>query len=240
MTPDRRERAVALGGTVLVHAALGALLLGGLGVRFERTEQPVLNAFEVPLPVPSPSPAQAARDAAPREEGRAAPPALDARPKPVAAPLPPIPLPPPPMVAPRVAADGIESSAGAAPVAGPGTGAGGVGDGLGAGSGGSGTGGGGGGTRATYLSGTITARDWPRAASRAGATGSVTVRYTVTASGRVEGCRVVVSSGRSDLDEATCRLIEQRFRYRPARDAVGRAVAEQRAWRQDWWFAARD
>ena len=35
---------------------------------------------------------------------------------------------------------------------------------------------------------------------------------------------MIGSSGYAAFDEATCRLIEQRFRFRPARDESGRAV----------------
>jgi protein TonB len=38
----------------------------------------------------------------------------------------------------------------------------------------------------------------------------------------VTGCRVTRSSGSRALDSTTCRLIEQRFRFRPSRDALGR------------------
>ena len=44
--------------------------------------------------------------------------------------------------------------------------------------------------------------------------------------GASSGCEVVKSSGSAELDGTTCRLIERRFRYRPARDAQGRAIAE--------------
>ena len=37
-------------------------------------------------------------------------------------------------------------------------------------------------------------------------------------------CTVLRTSGYEVFDNATCRLIEQRFRYTPARDASGRAV----------------
>ncbi|HYD38320.1 MAG TPA: energy transducer TonB, partial [Allosphingosinicella sp.] len=45
-------------------------------------------------------------------------------------------------------------------------------------------------------------------------------------SGRVSDCKVTRSSGSPALDSVTCRLIVARFRYRPARDAEGRPIAE--------------
>jgi protein TonB len=47
------------------------------------------------------------------------------------------------------------------------------------------------------------------------------VRFLVHTDGRPRDCVVTRSSGNPVLDETTCRLIEQRFRYRPARDASG-------------------
>ncbi|MDQ2893168.1 MAG: energy transducer TonB, partial [Pseudomonadota bacterium] len=111
---------------------------------------------------------------------------------------------------------------------------GGVRDGLGSGARGSGTGGGG--TGARLIRGQIVNRDYPRDARRDKLGGSVTVRFTVTADGRARGCSVMQSSGVASLDATTCRLVEQRFRYAPARDAAGSPIAEQRGWRQTWWL----
>ena len=47
----------------------------------------------------------------------------------------------------------------------------------------------------------------------------------MTTGGRVEGCRVERSSGYQVLDTATCRLVTERFRFRPARDSAGRVIA---------------
>lgn len=65
-------------------------------------------------------------------------------------------------------------------------------------------------------------RDYPPAASAAGASGAVTVRYMVGADGRVTSCEVSESAGNADLDSATCRLIQERYRFEPARDRSGR------------------
>jgi protein TonB len=55
--------------------------------------------------------------------------------------------------------------------------------------------------------------------------GTVYVRYTVQADGYVTNCSVTKSSGHFRLDRATCEIIEDRFRYRPALDTGGRPVA---------------
>ena len=70
----------------------------------------------------------------------------------------------------------------------------------------------------------ISYMDYPEAAIRAGAGGSVTVKLTVGRDGRVGGCAVLVGSGRSDLDAQTCRSARMRARFRPAADASGAAV----------------
>ena len=51
-------------------------------------------------------------------------------------------------------------------------------------------------------------------------------RFTVTVSeyGRVEDCQVTSSSGHQALDDATCSLIEQHARFRPAFDKDGNRV----------------
>jgi protein TonB len=125
-----------------------------------------------------------------------------------------------PIIAAPVPSTGSAASAGASSVAGPGTGAGGVGSGLGGG------GTGGGGSHAQRVRGQLNNRDYPISARIAGTEGVVAVRFTVQTNGRVSGCQILKSSDSADLDSTTCRLIEGRFRYRPARDAQGRPIAE--------------
>ncbi len=48
---------------------------------------------------------------------------------------------------------------------------------------------------------------------------------SVDANGRVTGCSITRSTGHSVLDEATCRLLERRARFEPARDSNGAAVS---------------
>ena len=55
--------------------------------------------------------------------------------------------------------------------------------------------------------------------------GTVHLRFTVAPTGRVSDCAVTRSSGSRILDNLTCRLIIARFRYRPARNAEGQAIA---------------
>ena len=52
----------------------------------------------------------------------------------------------------------------------------------------------------------------------------MSVRYRVGTDGRASDCVATRSSGSRALDDLTCRLIEQRFRFAPSRDRTGRAV----------------
>lgn len=88
---------------------------------------------------------------------------------------------------------------------------------------------------ARLLGGRIRNSDYPREARQAGAEGTVFVRFAVRPDGRVGGCSVTRSSGHPALDATTCRLIQKRFRYEPARDADGRRVPDVMQGRQVWW-----
>ncbi|MDP4538966.1 TonB family protein [Qipengyuania sp. DY56-A-20] len=56
-------------------------------------------------------------------------------------------------------------------------------------------------------------------------TGTARFRLEIAADGRVTDCTITGSTGHSILDTATCRLLEQRARFEPARNAKGDAVA---------------
>ncbi|HEX5182937.1 MAG TPA: energy transducer TonB [Allosphingosinicella sp.] len=73
--------------------------------------------------------------------------------------------------------------------------------------------------------GYLTSEDYPKDALAAHASGRVTVRLNVDASGIPAGCAVVESSGNDSLDQTTCRLLVARARFRPAVDAEAKAVA---------------
>lgn len=229
-----RERLGGAIGAAAMVALLGWLLLSGLTVRIGGAQVPALQLLRFTLPPPPPPEPEVAprpKPQAPKKEGKASPPNKISRATEVVAPLPaptPVPLP----AAPKPA-QGSDASSGNAPIAGPGTGSGGVGDGTGSGGRGNGAGGGGG-TVLRLLRGDITGRDYPQAAAEAGAQGTVAMRFTVGVDGRPSGCRVTRSSGNSDLDETTCRLILQRFRYAPSRDAQGRPYADVVTGEQVW------
>lgn len=68
----------------------------------------------------------------------------------------------------------------------------------------------------------ITSDDYPARALRAGEQGRSTVRLTISAHGILSDCAIVESSGSAVLDDTSCRLIQRRVRFTPARDAQGR------------------
>lgn len=243
---DRLRSAVAVG---LLHALIGWALLTGLGYSPSAAlpeALKLLNLAEEPPPPPAkparPDVEKKTRKPRPKDpEGSASPANLKNTPTQIMAPPPEIRLPvPPPIPAAPAPGQGSAMAAGAATVPGPGTGAGGIGTGLGSGRFGTGTGGGGGGgrgTRARWISGGIGPSDYPDRAYRARIGGTVHLRFTVAPSGRVSDCAVTRSSGSRELDSVTCRLIVSRFRYRPARDAEGRPVAERVVGEHVWEVA---
>ncbi|MEA3002985.1 MAG: periplasmic protein TonB [Sphingomonadales bacterium] len=228
--PRKNDRIKAVLAAALFEGALAYALLVGLGVRPPTAVSDPLQLVgllpERPLPpqkkiVPPPK-------RTPQKEGAASPPNLRAKPTEIVVPPPPpMPLPvPPPIAAAPIAGPGSAPSAGAADIRGPGTGSGGLGNGTGSGNGGNGGGGGGtgDGTPPRWLKGRVKDSDYPPGARQAGIGGTVAVRYAVEIDGHATACAVIESSGNAELDQTTCRLIEKRFRYRPATDSRGRPV----------------
>lgn len=84
------------------------------------------------------------------------------------------------------------------------------------------------------LAGLFSSDDYPEAAWQAGEEGSVGFRLQVDRTGRVSACRVTSSSGSAPLDEATCRLIAERARFRPARDHRGKPTEDSFSGRIVW------
>src|SRR4029079_5377830 len=109
-----------------------------------------------------------------------------------------------------------------------------VGAGAGGGAGGNGYGDGEGGTELEQIAGEITPRDYPRHLRAAGIRGGVGVLFRVEPSGLVSRCSITQSSGVPELDALTCRLIVQRFRYRPSTDRYGRPIADTVDGEHEW------
>ncbi|MBT0666959.1 TonB family protein [Novosphingobium profundi] len=225
----------------VVHVVLGVLLVrafapelagsvaqaayDGLAVTFTPQPPPPPEEPVEPAPnpgrLPEPEGAQAAA-------GKAAEPAEQAAPAPKVVVKETRPVPP-------VAGEGKDALSGAAQ-SGDGTGASGTGLGTGAGRSGTGQGGGGGGSPTVKIAGDInSARDYPRASRDLRIGHSVVVELGVGADGRVSSCRVYRASPDAEADRITCALAQQRFRFRPATDAAGRAVPSIYHWQQRWF-----
>lgn len=238
--PRRRERAGGAAAAAALTLGFGALLIAGLAVRAQvAATDDVISLFRVAPDPPPPPEATRAPQRETRPEGAASPPNRTSRATQVVAPEPivPLPLPPPPLPVAEKAADSNQSTSGAADVPGPGTGAGGQGDGFGAGGDGDGRGAGDpDATAPRWVRGDIRDSDYPGDLADAGIGGRVTVLYLVETNGRVTECDVVGSSGVPRLDALTCRLIRQRFRFRPSRDGSGRPVPARIRESHEWVF----
>lgn len=238
-TLDTKHRGGAIVAVVLVHIALLIAILNASGqIDVVQDAQRTLDVFDVAPVEPTPPPPPAERESQkPKEkEGASAPKNIQSKATPVVAPKPTIEVPAPPtVVASETPAQGNQSTQGASDVRGPGTGAGGTG--VGTGSGGSGTGSGGGGigqgTRPRLVSRSLSERDYPSNLRRIWPSGArVLVMFDVQLNGRATGCRVYTSSGVPEIDQATCRLVESKLRFAPARDTSGRPRVDKYAYMQ--------
>lgn len=229
-----------------IHVALGYLLISGLAVQIVRKTSSVMTVTnlrsDLPLPptVITPTVKTEVTKKA-RSQGVASSKSIKSKAAPREAPVPVVKV---PMLNMKLTAEkaskGSDNTQGYSDQIGIGLGAGGEGIGTGAGAAGNGNGGLQIKSRAKYVSGRIKNSDYPRAASKAKATGAVTVKFTVTLNGRAVRCRVLQTSGSADLDTTTCRLIEKRFRYQPALGTDGNAIEDVTGWRQDWWFDTKN
>jgi periplasmic protein TonB len=243
-----RDRIGSASAALLVHMAIGAALLWGLGVDVRSTVEAPLKLFDVLPPPPPPEPKQFQppprvesdtqnQRFTPREEGGSSPPNIRSRATEIVAPEPVIPLPvTPPIVAAPKPDIGFDPSSGAADRRGPGTGSGGIGDGSGSGAGGGGGGGGGYGRLRPprRIRGGFRDSDYPRMVGEAGVGGRVSVIFTIHADGRVTDCEVTRSSGSRALDDTTCRVIEQRYFFEPSRDENGRPIRSRMTENHEW------
>jgi len=82
--------------------------------------------------------------------------------------------------------------------------------------------------------------DYPLAARRRGVEGTVGFSLEIDSNGRVSDCRIVATSGSSDLDTTTCTLLRERARFEPARDSGGRPLPDTIEARFTWRLADAD
>lgn len=80
----------------------------------------------------------------------------------------------------------------------------------------------------------IGTRDYPKGVLRNLQQGAVGFILDVDENGRATRCTIASSSGVTELDQYTCRLLESRARFSPAGDAAGRAVSGRYASRIRW------
>ena len=226
-TAERPDRAKAIAGVVAVHAALAFIILSGLGV--QRMSHAVEQLTTITIePVPPP-PIQQPRSmpkpkAMKKPEGA---PAKKAVPSPVVAPRAKLPS-QSPIPAAKIASTGITAMSGAA-ASGSGTGA--------TGSGNS-PGGGGYGDYSRFtparLVSNIPNYEYARLASTGIGSGQVGVVVLVSSSGGVSNCRIARSSGDPSIDALVCQLTIRYVRFEPARDPIGRAVAQDITYFPNW------
>lgn len=213
--------ASALAAFVLVLLLAGALVFG-LRVGFAARHAGALLSVLIEPPKP-PVPEHQRPRRGERKAAKAAPAPRGSRNQatPVVAPhvTPLIVL--PPIVVATQAGTGVGATSGASSGAGQGAG------GAGNGSGGGGDGGDGSGGVAVeprQIRGKLSFKDLPEGLLAPGHEARVGVRYIVEVDGSVRDCVADEPSGIPVLDSLACRLIEQRFRFRPARDRNGHPV----------------
>ena len=233
----REPRGRAAVAALAIEAAIIAGIIFGLAGPVALLPPAPASLVSIALD-PPPQPKERLNASGSTENGRAAPPSLKAEAAPVIAPLVVI-VPPRPVAAAKLPAASIGVIAGAAAQPGAGSGAGGLGTGSGSGNGGIGTGdgngdGAGGGSDPDWIGGKIRDKDYPKALREANISGTTVTEIAVGIAGRANGCRVIRTSGNRELDTTTCRLIMERFRFKPARNAAGQAVPSQIEYEQEW------
>jgi protein TonB len=222
------DRVKALAGVLLVHVALGVVILTGLNVRNVQRVVESLKTFDIneERPPPPPPPPHQKAERARHEEGEAG---RKAEPSPVVVPKPKIFLPAkPPVAAAPIAGMGSATTSGAA-LAGTGTGAGG----SGSGRGGGGTGDFTGYTPARMIA-KIPDREYRRISAGRIPFGSATISFRVNTDGRMSGCGIVRSSGDAYVDSVVCDAATRYLRFRPAHDQEGRPVAQDMTYTPTW------
>lgn len=204
-------------------------LLTGLRVDVSHPGEVAQHLIDIALlkpPPPPPPPPPPKPSPRPQHHEQAAPKAAPAKlggspgPKPAHA---------PPSVTPVVAVKPTAAPSGGGTGTGPAAGSG-----AGGGTGGNGYGDDDGGTDLEQIAGEITARDYPRDLREAGVGGRVSFVFKVEPNGRVGSCTITRSSGNPQLDSLTCRLIQQRFVYRPSTDRYGRPIEDEVEGDHDW------
>ena len=223
-----RERVAALVAVAIVQTGLALGLLSGFRVEITRAPEAIERLIDIrlqPPPPPPPPKAQPKRAAAHPQSS-----APKSEPKPLGGSPGPKPAHAAPSVAPVVALRPTVAPSGSGTGTGPA-----LGSASGGGRGGQGYGADDeGGADLVQIAGAIGPSDYPRDLRERGLGGRVEFVFTVEPNGRVGRCRVTHSSGIAELDALTCRLVQQRFIYRPSTDRYGRPIEDEVDGMQDW------
>ena len=227
---EREDRAKALAGVLVVHLALGAIILTGLNVDIvRRAVEQQLTTFDIrqpPPPPPQPPPPQQRSKRAKEVKGAAG---KKAEPSPIVVPKPAIVLPAmPPVAAAPVAGTGSATRSGAA-LSGTGTCAGGSGNGRGGG----GTGDFSGFTPARLIR-NLNRGDYRQLTGDRLPYGRAIVSLQLDEHGVPVECRIARSSGDSHVDSGLCPLITRRLRFEPALDDQGRSIPYRLQYVANW------
>lgn len=232
LTPPRRVKLGVIVLVALLHlAAILALIRAFAPDLTAQAVERITKTLTVTITAPPPPPAPPAE---PEPAGAAGEAGKQAVPRAVKAEKPKVEIAKAP--APRASSTGSADTAGARDI-GSGTGAGGTGSGTGSGAGGSGQGGGA--SKPVHISGRIDkASDFPiPPGGREARIGkAVILALTISPEGRAVACRIYRSSGLPDTDAVTCRLAQERLRFRPALDAAGDPVTGKFYWQQKFFF----
>jgi protein TonB len=225
LSPPRRVRLGVIVLVALLHLAAIIALIRAFAPDFTaQTIKAIAETLTVTItapPPPEPAPE-------PQPAGLAGPAGQRAVPREATAPKSKTALTKAP--APRVSSTGSADKSGARDL-GTGTGAG--------GSGAGGTGPGGGASNPVHIAGRIDrAADFPvPPGGRAARIGkAVILALTISPDGQVAACRIYRSSGHPETDEVTCRLAQQRLRFKPALDRAGQPVTGTFYWQQKFFF----
>jgi protein TonB len=222
-----RERAYALAAVVFVQVLLAFALLRGLNVDVTRPGEVIQRLVDITVAKPPPPPVVAMQPRPrPQKHQQSAPKAAPDKlggspgPQPAHAPT---------SVTPVIAVKPTAAPSGGGTGTGPA-----LGSGAGGGTGGNGYGEDEGGSDLEHIAGEIERSDYPPELGRARVGGRVSVTLTVEPNGRVSACRITRSTGVPQLDALTCRLMQQRFRFRPSTDRYGRPIRDEVDWDHDW------
>ncbi|MDO7834226.1 energy transducer TonB [Sphingobium sp. HBC34] len=206
------SRTISIVIVALIHAVLGYAFVTGLGMKYVKKAAEQLNVIDVKEEPPPPD-----------EEPPPPPPDQPVEPPPVVAPPPivqtPAPAPPiqtvrtpPPMFNPvPVAAPPPPPPAPPPPPQAA--------------------------TRASPRSAPgswLSDADYPSRAQREERSGTAGFRLEIGADGRVTNCTITSSTGHADLDEATCRLLPKRARFKPAKGSDGAEMPDTYNGRITW------